>query len=316
MIHPNLIQQITLELNNVCNLSCPLCQRESAEMKPFLKQKNHLHFETLLNALDKFKNLKEISIVGNLSEPVLYYKFLNLIKELKKRNLNLTIATNGNPYSETFWKDFGESLDSNDKCIFAIDGSTQEKYQQYRINGKLSKVIENYRVFARNTRAKKVVQTIKFPWLEEDLNKEFEEIQKLINENQVNLSIYKFTKKPLKNHTTDNIQTEEDKIINQFYEKIIKKNKDRKIEIDCFSSIDKHIYINYLGDIIPCCFTHDELLLNRDNPNTLKIPNIYDASNINFEHTFNIFFTDWYENKIYKNQICLETCSKKLKYFR
>lgn len=303
------IETINIELNNVCNLSCTLCQRNNPEMNYYLKQKNHLDYNTLLKTLDKFKNLQEIYLFGNLSEPVLYYKFLNLIKELKRRNIHLTISTNGNPYSESFWKDFGKSLDSNDTCIFAIDGSTQEKYQQYRINGKLSKVIENYRIFARNTKAKKVVQTIKFPWLEEDLNKEFEVIQNLINIDQINLSTYKFIKKPLNNHTTDNIQTEEDKILNNFYNRIIKKNK-QNLQIDCFSLADKNIFINYLGDIIPCCFTHEELLLNRDK---LKIPNIYQE---NFEEVFYIFFKDWYSNKIYSTDTCLEVCSKKLKYFR
>lgn len=303
------IETVNIELNNVCNLSCTLCQRNNPEMNYYLKQKNHLDYNTLLKTLDKFKNLQEIYLFGNLSEPVLYYKFLNLIKELKRRNIHLTISTNGNPYSESFWKDFGKSLDSNDTCIFAIDGSTQEKYQQYRINGKLSKVIENYRVFARNTKAKKVVQTIKFPWLEEDLNKEFEAIQNLINADQINLSTYKFIKKPLNNHTTDNIQTEEDKILNNFYNRIIKKNK-QNLQIDCFSLADKNIFINYLGDIIPCCFTHEELLLNRDK---LKIPNIYQE---NFEEVFYIFFKDWYSNKIYSTDTCLEVCSKKLKYFR
>ena len=134
------IKTINIELNNICNLSCTLCQRNNSEMYSYLKQKNHLDYDTLLKTLDKFKNLQEIYLFGNLSEPVLYYKFLNLIKELKKRNIHLTISTNGNPYSKTFWEDFGKSLDSNDTCIFAIDGSTQEKYQQYRINGKLSKV--------------------------------------------------------------------------------------------------------------------------------------------------------------------------------
>ena len=302
---------INIELNNVCNLSCTLCQRNNPEMNYYLKQKNHLDYNTLLKTLDKFKNLQEIYLFGNLSEPVLYYKFLNLIKELKRRNIHLTISTNGNPYSESFWKDFGKSLDSNDTCIFAIDGSTQEKYQQYRINGKLSKVIENYRVFARNTKAKKVVQVIKFPWLDEDLNKEFEAIQNLINDNQIDSTTYKFTKKPLNNHSIDIIQTEEDKILNNFYNRIIKKNKEKhKPQIDCFSLFDKNIYINYLGDIIPCCFTHEELLIDRDK---LKIPNIYQEK---FEETFYTFFKDWYSNKIYSTDTCLEVCSNKLKYLR
>ena len=96
------IKTINIELNNICNLSCTLCQRNNSEMYSYLKQKNHLDYDTLLKTLDKFKNLQEIYLFGNLSEPVLYYKFLNLIKELKKRNIHLTISTNGNPYSKTF----------------------------------------------------------------------------------------------------------------------------------------------------------------------------------------------------------------------
>ena len=310
MITLESIKTVNIELNNICNLSCTLCQRNNPEMDYYLKQKNHLDYDALLKILDKFKNLKNVYLFGNLSEPVLYYNFLNLIKELKKRNLNLTISTNGNPYSETFWKDFGNSLDSNDTCIFAIDGSTQEKYQQYRINGKLSKVIENYRVFAENTKAKKVIQTIKFPWLDNDLNKEFEELQRLINKDQINLSTYTFTKKPLKNHSIDEIRTKEDQALNRFYDKIIKKNKTiEKPPIDCFSKLENNIYINYLGDIIPCCYIHEELLLTRDE----TIPNLYEKD---LESKFNLFFKDWYENKIYKNDSCIETCSNKLKYFR
>ena len=166
MITLESIKTVNIELNNICNLSCTLCQRNNPEMDYYLKQKNHLDYDALLKTLDKCKNLKNVYLFGNLSEPVLYYNFLNLIKELKKRNLNLTISTNGNPYSETFWKDFGNSLDSNDTCIFAIDGSTQEKYQKYRVGGKLEKVLENYITFCDWTQAKKAIQIIKFPWLE------------------------------------------------------------------------------------------------------------------------------------------------------
>ena len=95
------------------------------------------------------------------------------------------------------------------------------------------------------------------------------------------------------------------------YNRIIKKNKEKhKPQIDCFSLFDKNLYINYLGDIIPCCFTHEELLIDRDK---LKIPNIYRE---NFEETFYTFFKDWYSNKIYATDTCLEVCSNKLKYLR
>ena len=303
------IRILNIELNNICNLKCPLCQRSNKEMVPFLKNKEYLDMATLINTIDKFQNVTDIYLLGNLSEPILYPNFLKLIKELKKRNKNITISTNGNPYSETFWEELGRSLTFYDTCIFAIDGSTQEKYEQYRINGKLQKVINNYKSFARTTKAKKVIQTIKFPWLEEDINKEFKELRNLINDQSY---IYNFEKKSLLNHSTDDVQTKEDKILNRFYAKTIEKNKTKdKPSIDCFSLATKNLFINYLGDIIPCCYTHEELLLNRND----SIPNIYQEDS-ELRTKFKLFFDDWYKNKIFKNDVCLEICSNKLKYFR
>ena len=303
------IKILNVELNNICNLKCPLCQRNNIEMVPFLKHKEYLDMNILLSTIDKFEHVSEIYLMGNLSEPTLYPNFLKLIKELKKRNKNITISTNGNPYSETFWEELGKSLTSYDTCIFAIDGSTQEKYEQYRINGKLQKVLDNYKSFARTTKAKKVIQTIKFPWLEKDINKEFKELRILLNEQS---PIYNFEKRPLLNHSTDDVQTEEDKILNRFYTKMIEKNKTKeKPSIDCFSLATKNLFINYLGDIVPCCYTQEELLLNRND----LIPNIYQEDSklrSNFQH----FFNDWYENKIFVKATCLEVCSNKLKYFR
>ena len=121
------IKILNIELNNICNLKCPLCQRNNIEMIPFLKHKEYLDMNILLSTIDKFEHVSEIYLMGNLSEPTLYPNFLKLIKELKKRNKNITISTNGNPYSETFWEELGKSLTSYDTCIFAIVGSTQEK---------------------------------------------------------------------------------------------------------------------------------------------------------------------------------------------
>ena len=303
------VKKFNLELNNICNLSCTLCQRNNSEMIPYLKNKNHLDFNILKKALNLFENLDEILILGNLSEPILYYKFLDLIKFLKHKNIKITVSTNGNPYNKIFWEEFGKILNFNDKIIFAIDGSTQDKYTQYRINGKLEKVIYNYKTFAENTNARKIIQIIKFPWLEKDLNIEFENLKKLINpENKL---VYQFERKKLNNHTTMEIQTEEDKKLNLFYSKIISKNlKLQKPKIDCFSKSSKNLYINYLGDIIPCCYTHEELLLDRENK---KIPNIY---NDDFSKEFEKFFNNWYEKEIFQTESCLEICSSKLKFFR
>ena len=309
MITLESIKTVNIELNNICNLSCTLCQRNNPEMDYYLKQKNHLDYDALLKTLDKFKNLKNVYLFGNLSEPVLYYNFLNLIKELKKRNLNLTISTNGNPYSETFWKDFGNSLDSNDTCIFAIDGSTQEKYQKYRVGGNLEKVLKNYITFCDWTQAKKAIQIIKFPWLE-PIDEEFQTLKAKLNpEDQLK---YRFEKIAKLNHTSDTIQTKEDKILNKFHAKVIKRNLLRtKPELNCASQIKDSFMINFLGDIIPCCYVHEELMLARES-SKFPIPNIMNYS----EKEFNEFFTWYFGEQIFKTENCISTCSKMLQLLK
>jgi MoaA/NifB/PqqE/SkfB family radical SAM enzyme len=304
------VRKINIELNNVCNLSCTLCQRSYPEMEPYLKNKTHLDFETLCKTIKKFPNIDEIFLYGNLSEPTLYYKFLDFIKFIKECGITITLSTNGNGKSKSFWADFGKLLTEKDNIIFAIDGSTQEKYLKYRINGNFDKVILNYKTFAENTKANKLIQIIKFPWLEEDIEIEFNNLRNKINPD--NIQIYNFNKKIKYNHTTEEVKTKEDEKLNLFYEKLISFNSKRnKPVIDCFSKVDRNIFINYLGDIVPCCYTQEDLLTTREN-HLPKIPNIYNLDEI----CFNDFFEDWYDNNIYKNESCIETCSSQLKFFR
>lgn len=304
------VKKINIELNNICNLSCTLCQRSYPEMEQYLKDKTHLNFEILCNTIKEFSNINEIFLYGNLSEPTLYYKFLDFIKFIKNQNITITLSTNGNGKSKKFWEEFGKLLSEKDNIIFAIDGSTQEKYVKYRIGGNLDKVLDNYKIFAENTKANKIIQIIKFPWLEENIEIEFANLQNKINPESN--PIYNFQKRIKYNHTTEEIKTEEDEKLNVFYQKLISFNSKRKSPIiDCFSKADKNVFINYLGDIVPCCYTQEDLLTTREL-HSPKIPNIYSLD----ENIFNEFFIDWYGKHIYKNQSCIETCSSQLKFFK
>ena len=51
-------------------------------MKDSLKLSNQIDYNTLTNFILKLKkyNLKEVILMGSLSEPTLYYKFLEFIK--------------------------------------------------------------------------------------------------------------------------------------------------------------------------------------------------------------------------------------------
>jgi len=73
-------------------------------------------------------------------EPFLHPQFLDLIREAKKHRIYTATSTNAHFIDENKAKEIVES--GLDRLIISIDGLTQETYENYRLNGQLSKVIE------------------------------------------------------------------------------------------------------------------------------------------------------------------------------
>ena len=72
-------------------------------------------------------------------EPFLHPNFLELIKEAKRNKIYTSTSTNAHFINEKMAGDIVES--GLDRLIISIDGLTQETYENYRIHGKLDKVI-------------------------------------------------------------------------------------------------------------------------------------------------------------------------------
>lgn len=85
--------------------------------------------ETLLNLTFYFQG-----------EPFLNPKFLEMVKHASENNIYTITSTNAHYLNDENAKKTIES--KLDKIIISIDGTTQETYEQYRIGGRLSKVIE------------------------------------------------------------------------------------------------------------------------------------------------------------------------------
>lgn len=73
-------------------------------------------------------------------EPFLHPEFLELIKEAKRNRIYTSSSTNAHFIDK---KKAEEIVASGlDRLIISIDGLTQETYENYRINGKLEKVLQ------------------------------------------------------------------------------------------------------------------------------------------------------------------------------
>jgi len=76
-------------------------------------------------------------------EPYLNRDFLDMVKYASEKGLYTATSTNAHYLTDEIARKTVES--GLDRLIISIDGTTQDVYQQYRIGGKLEKVIEGAR---------------------------------------------------------------------------------------------------------------------------------------------------------------------------
>jgi radical SAM protein with 4Fe4S-binding SPASM domain len=76
-------------------------------------------------------------------EPFIHPSFLQFVEEANRLNLYTSTSTNAHFLHDQLAKRTVES--GLDRLIISIDGLTQEVYEQYRIHGKLEKVLEGTR---------------------------------------------------------------------------------------------------------------------------------------------------------------------------
>jgi len=128
---------ISIEPTTTCNLGCPECPsglrqftRDTGTLKPDF-------YKEILNQL--YKKLAYV-IFYFQGEPYINPKFLEMVKYAHDLGIYTATSTNAHFLHSKLAKQTVES--GLDRLIVSIDGTTQEIYEQYRVNGKLEQVIE------------------------------------------------------------------------------------------------------------------------------------------------------------------------------
>ncbi len=128
---------ISIEPTTSCNLRCPECPSGLRQFTRNTGMLNPDFFKRLIN--------EQKSTLVNLTfyfqgEPYLNPQFLEMVHYASSNNIFTITSTNAHYLNDENSKKTIES--GLDKIIISIDGTTQETYEQYRIGGQLSKVIE------------------------------------------------------------------------------------------------------------------------------------------------------------------------------
>ncbi len=128
---------ISIEPTTTCNLGCPECP---SGLKQFTRPTGNLEMETYTNIIDQLEKKLVFAYFYFQGEPYLHPKFLEIVQYAAKKKIYTVTSTNA--HFLTPRKAEETVLSGLDRILISIDGATQETYQSYRIDGKLSKVLE------------------------------------------------------------------------------------------------------------------------------------------------------------------------------
>jgi radical SAM protein with 4Fe4S-binding SPASM domain len=131
---------VSIEPTTSCNLRCPQCPSGLREFtRPTGMLQNQL-FEKVMGQLSKHLHSLTFYFQG---EPYLNPDFLKMAAFAHLQNIYTITSTNAHYLTAENARE--TVLSKLDKLIISVDGITQEVYEQYRVGGKLSKVMEGTR---------------------------------------------------------------------------------------------------------------------------------------------------------------------------
>jgi radical SAM protein with 4Fe4S-binding SPASM domain len=131
---------ISFEPTTSCNLRCPECP---SGLRAFTRPTGMLQQDFFKETIDQLSKDLFYLVFYFQGEPFLNPDFLEMVNYASRKRIYTATSTNAHYLTSEIAKSTVES--GLDRLIISIDGTTQEVYQQYRVGGKLDKVIEGTR---------------------------------------------------------------------------------------------------------------------------------------------------------------------------
>jgi len=244
---------IAVEPTTSCNLRCPECPsglRAFTRPTGMLKQD---FFSETINQL--YKELFYLVFYFQ-GEPYLNPQFLDMVKYASSKKIYTATSTNAHYLNDANAKRTIES--GLDRLIISIDGTTQEVYQQYRVGGRLDKVLEgaaNIVKWKKELRSKTPFIIFQFLVVKHNEH-QVEDVKKLAAEIGADDVWFKTAQ-------VYDYENDPNRLIpsNEKYSRY-RKNSQNKFEVK--STLKNHCWrlwhapvITWDGLVVPCCFDKD-----------------------------------------------------------
>lgn len=128
---------LSIEPTTACNLGCPECP---SGLKMFSRPTGQLRMPYYRQWIDEVAaHVVHLNLYFQ-GEPYLHGDFPELVSYARSRGIFVSTSTNAHFLSNDVARKTVES--GLDRLIISIDGTTQSVYEQYRIHGRLDKVLE------------------------------------------------------------------------------------------------------------------------------------------------------------------------------
>ena len=244
---------ISFEPTTSCNLHCPECP---SGLRAFSRPTGMLKKDFFRETIDQLAKDLTYLVFYFQGEPYLNPDFLNMVQYASSRKIYTATSTNAHYMTDANARRTVES--GLDRLIISIDGTTQETYQQYRVGGRLDKVLAGAKNIVRwkkelNSRTPFII----FQFLVVRHNEhQIEEVKALAKEIGVD-DVW------LKTAQVYNYEADPNQLIptNNKYSRY-KKGKDGKMQFK--GNNQKHCWrlwhdpvITWDGAVVPCCFDKD-----------------------------------------------------------
>lgn len=128
---------ISFEPTTSCNLRCPECP---SGLRAFTRPTGMLQDNFFKQTIDQLSRELLYLVFYFQGEPYLNPDFLKMVSYASSKKIYTATSTNAHYLTDENARRTVES--GLDRLIISIDGTTQDVYQQYRVGGKLSKVID------------------------------------------------------------------------------------------------------------------------------------------------------------------------------
>jgi radical SAM protein with 4Fe4S-binding SPASM domain len=244
---------ISFEPTTSCNLRCPECP---SGLREFTRPTGMLKKDFFRETIDDIYRELLYLVFYFQGEPYLNPDFLDMVKYAHDKGIYTATSSNAHYLTDAKAKATIES--GLDRLIISIDGTTQDVYEQYRVGGKLDKVLEGTRNIVKwKKKLKSKTPFVFFQFLVVKPNEhQIEDIKMLAKEIGVDQVRFKTAQIYDYENDPNNLLTSIDK-----YSRY-RKNKTGKMEIK--SGLQNHCWrlwsanvITWDGLVVPCCFDKD-----------------------------------------------------------